>query len=224
MMKILIINPVKTNKWDKKDTILAKEIASKDTLIDVFSFQEGPLSIETPEDEAEAIPLIVKFAIKNWKAYNAIIVNCFLDPAVSLLKGIIKIPVVGPCEASLALASIIGKKIGIITVNDKAIWMIEDRVNELNFKDYVIHISGIPIGVLDIDENIEYTKKLIIEESIKANKKGCEVIILGCTALAGLAKEIQDNIELPVIDPFGAAIKVAESLIKLNLYNSRYGK
>jgi Asp/Glu/hydantoin racemase len=39
-----------------------------------------------------------------------------------------------------------------------------------------------------------------------------------------LAKEIQDNIELPVIDPFSAAIKVAESLIKLNLYNSRYGK
>jgi allantoin racemase len=223
-MKILVINPVGSDKWNEKDKKICQEYASSDTQIDVISLPEGPLSIETPEDYAEVIPLIVKFAIKNWKVYNAIIVNCFLDPAVSLLKGIIKIPVVGPCEASLALASTIGKKIGIITVNDKAIWMIEDRVNELNFRDHVIHISGIPLGVLDIDENIEYTKKLLIEESIKANKKGCEVIILGCTALAGLAKEIQDNIELPVIDPFGAAIKVAESLIKLTLYNSRYGK
>jgi Asp/Glu/hydantoin racemase len=69
---------------------------------------------------------------------------------------------------------------------------------------------------------ILYTKKLLIKESIKASKKGCGIIILDCTALKGSTKEIQNNIELPVIDLFSAAILIAESLIKFNLYNSRH--
>ena len=223
-MKILVINPVGTNKWDEKDKKTCQEFASCDTQIDVISLPEGPLSVETPENEAQVIPLVVKVAIENQKKYNAIIVNCCLDPAVDLLKGIIKIPVVGPCEASLVLASTIGKKIGIVTVSNKAIWMIEDKVGELGFRNKVVHISGIPLGVLDLDKDIKHTKSLVIEEAKRAIKNGSEVIVLGCTGLAGLAKEIQDIINVPVIDPTGAAIKIAESLVKLNLYNARYGR
>lgn len=223
-MKILVINPVGTNKWDEKDKKTCEEFASSDTQIDVISLPEGPLSVETPESEAQVIPLVTKIAIEYQRNYDAIVVNCCLDPAVDLLKGIIKIPVVGPCEASLALASTIGKKIGIVTVSNKAIWMIEDRVEELAFRDKVVHISGIPLGVLDLDENIERTKSLVVEEAKKAIKSGSEVIVLGCTGLAGLAKEVQDIIGVPVIDPTGAAIKIAESLVRLKLYNARYGR
>ena len=223
-MKILVINPVGTNRWDEKDKKTCQEFASLDTQIDVISLPEGPLSIETPESEAQVIPLVIKIAIENQRKYDAIIVNCYLDPAIDLLKGIIKIPAVGPCEASLALASTIGKKIGIITISNKVIWMIEDKVRELGFRDKVVYISGIPLGVLDLDKNTERTKSLIIKEAKKAIKNGSEVIVLGCTGLAGLAKEIQDIINVPVIDPTGAAIKIAESLVKLNLYNALYGK
>ncbi|MEM3832488.1 MAG: aspartate/glutamate racemase family protein [Thermoprotei archaeon] len=223
-MRILVINPVGTDRWDEKDKNICKDFTSPDTQIDVVSLPEGPLSVETPENEAQIIPLVIKTAIEYYKKYDAIVVNCYLDPAVDLLKGIIRIPVVGPCEASLALASMIGKKIGIVTVSNKAIWMIEDRVEELAFKDKVIHISGIPLGVLSLDEDIKRTKALVIEETKNAIKNGAEVIVLGCTGLTGLAKEIQNIVGIPVIDPTGAAIKVAEGLVKLNLYNSRYGR
>ncbi len=223
-MKILVINPVGTNRWDEKDKKICKEFASPDTQIDVISLPKGPLSVETPESEAQVIPLVIETALKYHKEYDAIVVNCFLDPAVDLLKGIVKIPVVGPCEASLALASMIGKKIGVVTVSNKAIWMVEDRIEELAFKDKVIYVSGIPLGVLDLDEDIRQTKTLVIKEAENAIKNGTEVIVLGCTGLAGLAKEIQDTVNIPVIDPTGASIKMAESLVKLNLYNARYGR
>ncbi|MGB9728769.1 MAG: aspartate/glutamate racemase family protein [Thermoprotei archaeon] len=223
-MRILVINPVGTNRWDEKDKKICEEFASPNTQIDVISLSKGPLSVETPESEAQVIPLVIETAMKYYKEYDAIVVNCFLDPAVDLLKGIVKIPVVGPCEASLALASMIGKKIGVVTVSNKAIWMVEDRIEELAFKDKVIYVSGIPLGVLDLDEDIKQTKTLVIKEAENAIKNGTEVIVLGCTGLAGLAKEIQNTVKTPVIDPTGAAIKMAESLIKLNLYNARYGR
>lgn len=220
-MKILVINPVGHPTWDTQDKRIFESFASPETEINVISLSEGPASVETPEAHGEVIPLIIKLAKKYYKNYDALIVNCFLDPAVDLLKGILKIPVIGPCEASLSIASLISKRVSIVTVGNDALWMIEERIRQLNFHDIIRNVRGIPLGVLDLDKNKSVTKNLLVEEinkSIKEDK--IDSTILGCTGLAGFAKDIQNIVKIPVIDPAGAALKLAEASVKLGLYNS----
>lgn len=220
-MKILVVNPVGHPKWDEQDKRIYQGFASPQTTVDVVSLPTGPASVETPEAHAEVTWLVVKRVLEYKDKYDGFIVNCFLDPGVALLKGIIEKPVVGPCEASMTLASALTNKIGIVTVGEEALWMIEDHVREMGYGDKLAALEGIGLGVLDIDKDIDHTVKELVEKSRRALKKGAEIIVLGCTGLAGLARRVEDEIGVPVIDPAGAALKVAEALVSLKLRNPR---
>ena len=220
-MRVLVVNPVGHSKWDEQDKRIYQSFASQDTIVDVVSLPQGPPSVETPEAHAEVIPLVVKRVLEFKDKYDGFIVNCFLDPGVNLLKGLIEKPVVGPCEASMALASMVSSKIGIVTVGNEALWMIEEHVRELGFGDKLVALEGIDLGVLDIDKDIELTVKKLVEASRRALEKGAEVIVLGCTGLAGLAEKVEREISVPVVDPSGAAIKVLEALVKLRIRNPK---
>ncbi len=220
-MKVLVVNPVGHSTWDEQDKQIYQSFASPETVVDVVSLPEGPPSVETPEAHAEVIPLVVKRVLEFKDKYDGFIVNCFLDPGVDLLKGLLDKPVVGPCEASLALASLTASKIGIVTAGMEGLWMIEDRVRAIGFIDRVVAIEGTRIGVLDIDKDRERTMRELVEASRRALEKGARMIVLGCTGFAGLAEELSKRIGAPVMDPAGAAIKALEALIRLKAWRKR---
>lgn len=223
-MRVLIVNPVGDPRWNEQDKRIYESFASPSAKIYVISLPQGPSSVETPEAHAEVIPLVVKTIVENKDKYDGFIVNCCLDPGVDLLKGIVRKPVVGPCEASMALASMITNRIGIVTVGERALWMIEDRVRTLGYSDRLVALESIDLGVLDIDRDINATVEKLVEKAKAAVGKGAETIVLGCTGLAGLAEKIEKEVGVPVVDPAGAALKVLEGLITLNLYNIRANK
>lgn len=220
-MKILVITPVGHNTWNEGTKKLCESFSIANAIIDVKSLSQGPESIEDFQSESMAITEIVKIAIDHSNEYDGIVIDCCADPAVDLLKRILKIPVVGPCESSLIIASMISKKIGIITPGNKATstLLLEERVTHLNFKDKVIYIGAIPLGVVNLDKDIETTKKLIMDEISNAKNKGAEIILLGCTGFSGLAKHLQNKTGMPVIDPLEAAIKIVEDMIEMRIFN-----
>jgi allantoin racemase len=223
-MKILVINPVGHSTWDKQDEQIYKSFASPETEVKVISLPRGPASVETPVAHAEVIPLVLDVAKRHHEGYDAVIVNCFLDPGVDLLKGVLNKPVIGPCEASLSLAYIAGTRISIITVGSSdGDWMIEERVKQLGLNDKVTSVRGIPVGILDIDKDRATVVRYLVNEAVKAKKEEhIDVVILGCTGLAGLAREVQEKTNIYTIDPAGAAIKVAEALLKLGITGHPY--
>ncbi len=223
-MRILVINPVGHSTWDKQDEEICKNFASSETEVKVVSLPRGPASVETPEAHAEVIPLVLDVARRNHEGFDAVVVNCFLDPGVDLLKGVLSKPVVGPCEASLSLATIAGTRVSIITVGGAdGDWMIEERVKQLGLGDKVTSVRGIPVRVLDIDKDRAAVVNNLVREAEKAKKEEkADVIVLGCTGLAGLAEDVQRRTGVFTIDPTGAAIKVAEALIKLKITGFPY--
>jgi allantoin racemase len=101
--------------------------------------------------------------------------------------------------------------------------MIEERVKQLGLSDKVTSVRGIPVGVLDIDKDRAAVVSYLVNEAEKARKEErADVIVLGCTGLAGQAREVQEKTNIFTIDPTGAAIKVAEALIKLGITGLPY--
>jgi allantoin racemase len=219
-VKLLIINPVGHNTWDEQDRKIYQSFdpTSEMTLV---SLPKGPPSVETPKAHRQVIPLIIDIAKRMYRDFDAIAVNCFLDPAVDTLKKTITKTVIGPCESSLALASITGTKIGVVTVHGQALSMIRHKVRRLDPCGKVKAMAGIPMGVLDLDKNPNQTKQRIIEEVQRLRRKrGVDIICLGCTGLGGLARSVQDEVGISVIDPIGAVVELARAAVNLRLWAS----
>jgi allantoin racemase len=215
--QLLIINPVGHAAWDEQDKKIYESFDPSSD-VTVVSLPKGPASVETYRAHRQVIPLIIKVARKMNRDFDALIVNCYLDPAVDALRKVITKPVVGPCEASLALASMIGTKTGIVTVHGEALSMIRNKVRRLDPHRKVKAVAGIPLGVLDLNENLERTKQKVVEEAqLLRDRHRLDAICLGCTGLGGLAQFTQEAVGIPVIDPIGAAVELARVAVNLNL-------
>jgi allantoin racemase len=214
-MRVLVVNPVGHDRWDHSDKKIYESYASEGTEVDVVSLPRGPASVETAEAYAEVEPLIIELVKGIHAGYNAVIVNCFLDPGVAKLRKILgnKV-VVGPCEASLSLARNLSDKIAVVTVGGgvETLGLIKERVKSLGFENVVVSVRGISLRVLELDRDREVTLRHLVNEASKAVSEGADVIVLGCTGLAGMAREVSDAVGVPVIDPAWSALKIAELL------------
>jgi len=215
-MKTLVINPVGTTKWDESDKRIYQSFASPETEIDVISLVEGPESLETEEAKNEAIPRIVNRALKLHERYDGLIVNCCLDPGVDKIRSLIKTPIMGPFQASLAIASVIGRKAGVITVS-RAASMLKELVLKYEMENRVGSMRGIDISVPQIEVNKEHTLGLLKKEICEEIREGADVVVLGCTSLSGFVENLKEEIEIPVVNPVAAAIKLLEDIIQLRL-------
>jgi len=215
-MRVLVVNPVGHDRWDYSDKKIYESYASEGTEVDVVSLPRGPASVETAEAYAEVEPLIIELVKGIHAGYDAVIVNCFLDPGVAKLRKILSNKVVvGPCEASLSLARNLSDKVAVVTVGGdvETLGLIKERIKSLGFENVVVGVRGISLRVLELDRDREVTLRHLVNEAAKAVSERADVIVLGCTGLAGMAREISDAVRVPVIDPAWSALKIAELLV-----------
>jgi len=215
-MRVLVVNPVGHDRWNYSDKKIYESYASEGTEVDVVSLPRGPESVETAEAYAEVEPLIIELVKGIHAGYDAVIVNCFLDPGVAKLRKILNNKVVvGPCEASLSLARNLSDKVAVVTVGGdvETLGLIKERIKSLGFENVVVGVKGISLRVIELDRDREVTLRHLVNEAAKAVSEGADVIVLGCTGLAGMAREVSDAVGVPVIDPAWSALKIAELLV-----------
>jgi allantoin racemase len=201
-MRILVINPVGTDRWDKKDEDYLKKFASKDTQIKVLSLKRGPASVESFVNTALVCREIIETVEGNKDKFDAIIINCLADPCIEASREIANIPVIGPGEISIHIACLLGHKFTIISPTKKTALQIELNVKKIGIESRLAAVIPLGIGVLDLEENPKNTIQAVVEKAQKSvNENGADVIILGCTGLAYWAEEIQKRLNVPVIEP-----------------------
>jgi len=187
----------------------------------VDSLEMGPASIETYLDEEIAAPWIVEKAIRADKdGYDAIIIDCMGDPAIHSVREAVRKPVVGPLMATTSIACNLGEKFSIVTVLKETIPLFRRKIREYNLEHRLASVRYVNVPVLELDERREEVKNQLIEESIQAINDGADSIILGCTGMIGMAKDMQQSLNVPVIDPGVAQVKYAEMLVQLGVRHS----
>ena len=92
-MKIKVIIPVSTDKWDKNLESDYKALKRPETSIDIIHLKHGPEAIQSEYDEANVTPFIleeVNLSVRS--AYDVIIIYCFSDPALAAAREVSTIP------------------------------------------------------------------------------------------------------------------------------------
>ncbi len=224
MVGIKVIVPVSTNIWNDMIRDAYEKYKEHDTKIDIINISLGPESIEQIYDDVWAgLPTLMEVEKAEKEGYDAIIIYCFGDPALRAAKEAVNIPVVGLCEPSIHIASMLGRKFSIIGVGGEVGYgLLFDNVAVYGLSNKLASIRLTDIKVLDIKKEFNRIVDALCEEGRKAiENDGAEVLVLGCGGLLNLAETLEKQLGVPIVDPGLAALKTAEILARLKLRQSK---
>jgi len=226
-LKVKIINPTTTGLTDPETEKEFASYAFPGTQISVVHLDSGPASIECELDEAICVPDFLKKAKQaEAEGYDAVISDCFGDPAVKPSREVLNIPVVGAAEASMHFAASLGHRFSVVTVLPNTVPMIESNAGLYGVDKKLASVRNVNIPVLDLRDKNKLIKALHREMAAAIKEDHAHVLVLGCTGMMGVAREVErrlkrDGYDVPVIDPVAASLKFAESLVSMGVRQSR---
>ena len=221
---VMIQTNLGTAELETRRNILQSH-ARTDTSISITDLEKGPHSIESSYEEYLSVPETVLKAVQAEKGgFDGIILGCFGDPGLIALREMLEIPVVGPGETSMHVASLLGQRFSVVTVLDTVVPSLERMAKMVGLDRKLASVRAVNIPVLDLKRNTEFTTSRMIEESQKAvTGDGADVIVLGCMSMAfmGVSEKMQESLGVPVVNPAVVSLQVLEGLVIAGLAHSK---
>jgi allantoin racemase len=102
----------------------------------------------------------------------------------------------------------------------------ENLATQYGLGQKLTSVRSVNIPVLDLDDKGKLVDALHREMLLAIREDRAHVLVLGCTGMMGVAKELESRLkragyDVPVVDPAAAALKFAEGLVAMGLKQSR---
>ncbi|MFK0009864.1 aspartate/glutamate racemase family protein [Paenarthrobacter sp. NPDC090520] len=234
-MKLLVINP---NISDDVTALIEAEAlrsASASTELIVRTAGHGMEYIETRFESLIAAgavaELIAEYASVQETAHDGgtpaadaaaasavdgVVVAAFGDPGMPALKELVDVPVIGITEAALCAAALQGQRFSIIAISDRIQAWYRDCVERFGFSSRLASIRSINQSLNSIGSvQADFKETLLALSRQAVAEDGADVVILAGAPLAGLARELDGQIPVPVVDGISAGIRMAEAVVSL---------
>jgi allantoin racemase len=223
---IELITPIITEGIRTLDEV--RPFEREDLRITQCLIENGPASIESEFDEALCVPDTIRRAIEaERRGANAIIIDCMGDPGLAACREVVTIPVVGPAQTAMHVASLLGHRFSFITVLERLKTVIDKLVAGYGLNDTYASFRAVDIPVLHIGKDLSALQASLAREAVAAVKEdGADAIVLGCTGFLGCAGGMRKALlaagyDVPVIDPIPLAVQMADALVKTGLTHSK---
>ena len=222
-MKLLLVNPNTTASMTEKAGEAARLVAASGTEIIAVNPEYGPVSIEGYYDEVFSIPGLLEEVRKGEDSgCQGTVIACFDDTGLDAARCLASGPVVGICEASMHIASLLANGFSIVTTLKRSIPALEKLAVKYGMSQQCHRVRAAEVPVLELENPDSEATKLIRVEIQKAlDEDRSEAIVLGCAGMADLATKLSKEFGVPVIDGVTAAVKLVESLVALGLQTSK---
>lgn len=219
--RIRFIIPVATDQWNEITRQELVAVAAPDTELEIVSLSAGPVAIECEYEAMLAAPLVVE-EVRKAEVEGALgaVVDCCCDPGVYAAKEVVKIPVMGIMEAALSVAGAVANRYGILNPTSRDFSLTWKMVSTFH-PGRLVSIQGIDMPVLELanKDKMWENARDVAWRMVKEDQ--AEAIVLGCGAMLGLEKHLQQELGIPVISPSIAGLKMVELLISMRISHSK---
>lgn len=224
VMRILVVNVNTTASMTEAIARSARHYARPDTEILATQPNWGPDSVESFMEGYLSAAAVVERVVTFDESFDAVVLAGFGEPGREGLREVVDVPVLDITDSAAALACQIGYRYSIVTTLARSIPSIEENLRNAGLIDRCASVRATDLGVLELEEDERKTRDLLVAEARRAiDEDGAEVICLGCAGMAGLDKQLEDALGIPVIDGVVAAVKLAEILHDYGLKTSKIG-
>ncbi len=157
--------------------------------------------------------------------YAGVLIDTVSDSGLRPLRSALSIPVVGPGEASFAMAMMLGKKFSVLTMWPEWFPLYEKTLTEYGWSSRCASLRSIDTRP-DVTELLAGKEEIIFDklkaEATKAMEEdGADVIVLGSTTMHQSAAFLDAEMPIPVLNPGQVAYKMLETQIELGLRHSK---
>lgn len=227
-MRLLVINP---NISDDVTALIESEAlrsAAPGTELVVRTASHGVEYIETRFESLIAAGAVAEIVAEHTRAgadpVDGVVVAAFGDPGMPALKELANVPVIGITEAALCAAALQGHRFSIIAISDRIKPWYRDCVERFGLLGRLASIRSINETLNSIGSVQQDFKETLLALSRQAvAEDGADVVILAGAPLAGLARELEGEIPVPVVDGISAGIRMAEAVVGLQSGPHRAG-
>jgi len=160
--------------------------------------------------------------------YDGIIIGCFPDPGLNVLREMCDVPIIGLGEAAMLVAATLGEKFAVISVDDDI-----NPNMEQSFLKYGLDGRAIPrpmravhppiTAIEDVEGYTDPYKAIIpkIEKTaMECIKDGAEVLLTGCGYIGPMLSlhnyRIIRGTNVPIVNSSAVAVKFAEMMVGLD--------
>ena len=133
-------------------------------------------------------------------------------------------PVVGPFQASLHLGAQLGHRVGVVTILDSVVPMLDHLTRGMGEAENYAGSVAVNISVLDLKSRAETLAETIADAGRRlVRDRRADVLVLGCMSMAflGMAEALGERCGVPVLNPARVALKTAEALASMGVRHSR---
>ena len=164
--------------------------------------------------------------------YDAVIGLCFFDTMAREARQVLNIPFLVPGEVSMRMASMMGRKFGIVTASDSASLIVEDNIRKYGLRDNAVPTRAMTMDLgTDNWADSHTDARMMIEQFSEVSRKliedGAEVIIPGCMAVdpvlavaPGCERDYPHGLRevdgVPVMNVSALTVKLAEVFVAMD--------
>jgi allantoin racemase len=183
------------------------------TEIAIVAPEGCPSSTESEHDELRAAPAVfAEAANAEAEGFDAVVIDCTLDPGLAAAKRAVSIPVIGAGEAGLCLSLLFGERFTVIVPVPESIGPMVAKVRQMGLWERCASIRSVNLRVLDLADHDRTLEAVDRVAHVAKETDGADVILLGCTAMSAIAGALAERLGMPVVEPATVALKLAEAL------------
>lgn len=225
-MKLMIINPdwgMTKEQMDVRCRILS-EYAGPDVEISMECLTKTRVNLNSMVDIVLAGPEILEMtASAEQRGYDAVILYCFSDPVMEACRQMVSIPVVGAGQAACLMLPLVGYHGAVLVADEGRIPEKKVSIGRTGLSpERICGYEAVRTGRADVSNDRMNLKNSLLDAGRRAlEKTDAQVLILGCLSFMGLARELEEELSVPVIDPGPASVCLAEALVRQGLRPGR---
>jgi allantoin racemase len=222
-MRILLLNVNTTESMTAGSAEVAQRVAGGDTTLIPLTPLFGAESVEGNFESLLSAVAVMDRVATYPGTFDAIVLAGFGEHGREGLQEIVEVPVVDITEAAVMGALLLGRTYSVVTMHDRSVPLIEDRLKLAGLLERCASIRAAGLSVLETRaDSMPQTMRAIAAEARRAVQEDrAEVICLGCAGLSGLREYVEKECGVPVVDGVEMAVSLAESLVRLGHRTSK---
>jgi allantoin racemase len=210
----------------KRRADIARSYSTAEIEVGIIDTKASPYfyGITPAEIQLVAPAYIESFRKAEREGYHAVVPLGMLDLGVDGGKSAVDIPVVGPMEAALHIASLLGDRFGLIIYHEKLLAFNRAIVRRYGMEQRIVGFGVSGFDLPDLAAHRDEVVRNFVDAAKKLVADGAEVIIpMGISQCpVHISPDwLQDQLGVPVVEGIGAPIRLAGLLAGLGLKQSR---
>jgi len=147
------------------------------------------------------------------EGFDAVYVHHVGDPGVAALRSVLSVPVLGAGRAAMLHALTLGSRFAILAPDPNTAARLKKAIRDGG-------LDRVCTCVRALDEEDPSEDAAVHAAGLCVEADGAEVIVLGSTGMAEVARLLPGRLGVPVVDPGPLGLTLLESFLALGLTHS----